>query len=76
MGATPGGILIGIFSSKSTATVEISGNTITGNGGCGVDVATSPGIHVTGHGNTISGNDRGQLCGMTSKFPAGFGGGK
>jgi len=34
------------------------------------------GIKITGQGNTISGNKRGNLCGDQSKFPSGFGGGK
>jgi parallel beta-helix repeat protein len=53
----------------------ITGNTITGNQRCGVNVF-SPSVTITGQGNTISGNRKGQLCGSTSKIPNGFGGGK
>jgi hypothetical protein len=35
-----------------------------------------PSGNVTGQGNTISENVGGQLCGKTSTFPTGFGGGK
>jgi parallel beta-helix repeat protein len=60
-----------------TVNVEISSNTIQGNKGCGVRLRDNdPGLTITGHGNTISGNSKGQLCGTTSKFPKGFGGGR
>jgi parallel beta-helix repeat protein len=65
-----------MYGKTQAVSVEISDNTITGNGGCGVAVGSSTGIHIVGHGNMISGNGGGQLCGTTSKFPAGFGGGK
>lgn len=54
---------------------EISENTVQKNGQCGVfvdgDISS-----VTGQGNMISENANGQLCGKTSTFPTGFGGGK
>ncbi|MFN4218569.1 MAG: right-handed parallel beta-helix repeat-containing protein [Candidatus Bipolaricaulia bacterium] len=54
---------------------EISENTVQKNGQCGVFVdGDIP--SVTGQNNTISENAGGQLCGKTSTFPTGFGGGK
>ncbi len=72
------GITLGLYTSdkNETAKAEISKNTIRDNKGCGVKTDTDSGIQITGQGNTISGNTKGQLCGTTSKFPKGFGGGK
>jgi nitrous oxidase accessory protein NosD len=72
------GIQIGFSGTPNeTIQVEISANTIQGNKSCGVFVDTDPGIRVTGQNNTISSNARNSnLCGETSKFPTGFGGGK
>jgi parallel beta-helix repeat protein len=71
------GIRIGATSVKDeTLTTEISDNTVQNNQGCGAFSDSDIGITITGQGNTISGNAKGQLCGATSKFPAGFGGGK
>jgi parallel beta-helix repeat protein len=62
---------------NETLQAEISRNTIQKNGSCGATVAEDePALKITGHGNTISGNSKGQLCGTTSKFPKGFGGGR
>jgi len=56
---------------------EVSGSTVQKNGQCGVFVdGDIPSGNVTGQGNTISENVGGQLCGKTSTFPTGFGGGK
>jgi len=55
---------------------EISNNSIQTNGGCGVSVDNERGIIISGRSNSISGNRGGELCGDTSKFPSGFGGGK
>ena len=55
---------------NETIQVEISKNTIRRNG-CGVFADNDPGIKITGQGNDV-----GVLCGDTSKFPTGFGGGK
>jgi parallel beta-helix repeat protein len=56
---------------------EVSGSTVQKNGQCGVFVdGEIPSRNVTGQGNTISENVGGQLCGKTSTFPTGFGGGK
>jgi parallel beta-helix repeat protein len=79
-------IITQTFISKNAATgVSIVGNssadlresTITDNEKCGVWVAPPPDTSsVTGSDNTISGNKQGELCGDTTKFPTGFGGGK
>jgi parallel beta-helix repeat protein len=61
---------------KETVQAEISGNTIQKNKYCGIYADDDPGIKITGQGNTISGNKQGELCGDTTKFPPGFGGGK
>jgi parallel beta-helix repeat protein len=62
---------------NETVNAEISSNTIRDNQNCGVRLRDNdPGTTITGQGNMISGNVKGQLCGTTSKFPAGFGGGK
>ncbi|MBI1742386.1 right-handed parallel beta-helix repeat-containing protein [Candidatus Acetothermia bacterium] len=55
---------------------EISSNLIQNNRNCGVAADNDAGITITGQSNTITGNRNGQLCGDTSKFPTGFGGGK
>jgi parallel beta-helix repeat protein len=57
-----------------TASATISQNTIESNSGCGVKADSS--VSIAGAGNTISSNSGGMLCGTTSKFPKGFGGGK
>lgn len=63
--------------SGETVQAEISESTVQENGQCGVFVdGDIPSSNVTGQGNTISGNANGQLCGRTSTFPTGFGGGK
>ena len=60
-----------------TVNAEISSNTIQDNKGCGVRLRDNdPGLTITGRGNAISGNRNGQLCGTTTKFPKGFGGGR
>jgi parallel beta-helix repeat protein len=61
---------------NETVQAEISNNTIKNNEQCGVYTDNDAGIKITGQGNTISGNKRGNLCGDQSKFPSGFGGGK
>jgi parallel beta-helix repeat protein len=71
------GICLGASPIKNeTVTAEISSNTIQKNKGYGVFADSDSGIKITGKGNTISGNTKGQLGGTTSKFPKGFGGGK
>ena len=71
------GILIGGSDvANESVQVDISSNTIQSNKSCGVNVDSDSGIKITGKSNTISGNTKGQLCGTTNKFPAGFGGGK
>ncbi len=77
-GNSGSGLKVG-FSDVPTETVqaEISRNTIQQNGSCGVTVAEDePALKITGQGNTISGNAKGQLCGAMGAFPKGFGGGK
>jgi parallel beta-helix repeat protein len=59
---------------RGTASATISQNTIKNNSGCGVKADSS--VSIAGAGNTISSNAGGMLCGTTSKFPKGFGGGK
>ena len=61
---------------SETIQAEISSNKIQNNANCGVFADSDSGIRITGKTNTISGNSGGQLCGTTSKFPGGFGGGK
>ncbi|OGF53393.1 MAG: hypothetical protein A2Z21_07015 [Candidatus Fraserbacteria bacterium RBG_16_55_9] len=72
------GINIGDYGNVKDEAVqaEISNNTIQNNKNCGISTDSDTGIRITGHDNTISSNTGGQLCGTTSKFPEGFGGGK
>lgn len=58
---------------RGSAKVTLDNNQITGNE-TGIQVFENSNATITG--NTVSGNRGGNLCGMTSKFPAGFGGGK
>jgi parallel beta-helix repeat protein len=51
-------------------------NIVRDNRGCGVHTDNDRDIKITGQNNIITGNTNAQLCGTTSKFPAGFGGGK
>ncbi|MBI1742231.1 right-handed parallel beta-helix repeat-containing protein [Candidatus Acetothermia bacterium] len=73
-----GGIFIGFGDvSGETAQAEISQNTIQNNSDCGVLVdSDEPQIRITGQGNNITDNRRGNLCGDMFKFPPGFGGGR
>jgi N-acyl-D-amino-acid deacylase len=57
------------------AQVEISGNTIEDNSGCGVGLFEDQGITIAGQDNAIAGNGQ-NLCGDLGKFPSGFGGGR
>lgn len=61
---------------NETVQAEISNNVIKDNQQCGVYTDNDSGIKITGQGNTIADNKRGNLCGAQSKFPTGFGGGK
>ena len=70
------GICVGTGIQKEALNAELSSNTIQNNKGYGVYADSDSGIKVTGQGNTVSGNTKGQLGGTTSKFPKGFGGGK
>ena len=70
------GICVGTGIQKEALNAELSSNTIQNNKGYGVYADSDSGIKVTGQGNTVSGNTKGQLGGTTSKLPKGFGGGK